>query len=235
MERTGGVLAIRRAVKPGRVIETKFTSTQENRGVRGVESRHAGNLQDAAVTQEQATCDRRSDGAGVRLPLRQVDRTFVIDAVVIIGISDDEREGSRQHIGAGDRQGGAGLRRRAQSIGGGGAARRGKSRAREHGVASVGAEPGFDVWRSRQNLGGQVGRKIRHPAEPEGETTGLPALIVGNQEIFSPETQVAAGRRKATEDDALASAIASAQRDRRGRVIVDILEDDQLVGADVIG
>ena len=123
----------------------------------------------------------------------------------------------------------------AEAEGGRRATRRRERGAGEGRVTRIGAEPSFDIGRDGAHLPHEVGLEIVESAQRDRDTPGLSALVVSDQEIESAAEQVAAGARQRAERDARARAVTRTQRERRRRVVVDVLQDDELVRADVGG
>ena len=121
----------------------------------------------------------------------------------------------------------------AQAESSGRSAGRRKGRAGEHGVPGIRAEPSLDVGRHRPDLRRDVSLEIIEPAQRDRDAPGLARLVVRDQEIKPAAKEVAARGGQRTERDAGAGAVARAKREGRRRVIVLILQDDELVRPDV--
>ena len=222
----GLILGVRPAEHPGGDIEAEFAATDEDlaalaQAQRSVDAR----LQDAAGA------DRH--GAREALGPRDVDDAVGVVPVRLVRSADDEGEGPSQHVGACDGEGTAGVAVTSKAESGGRPAGRRQRRSGEDGVAGIGPEPGFDVRRDGADLAGEVGLEIVQPAEGDRHTAGLAGLVVGDEEIKPAAQEVAARGGQRTERDAGARAIARAKRQDGRGVVVLILQDDQLVRADV--
>ena len=228
VETAEAILGVRAAEEPDGRREAQFAGAEEDRrGAGGAERTVDARLEDAALTE--------GDASGEALGLRDVDDAVGVIAIVLVGVADDQREGAAQDVGAGDGERAAGVAVATEAEGGRGAAGGRKGRAGEGGVAEIGAEPGFDVRRRRADLRHEVRLEIIQPAERDRDASGLAALVVGDQEIEAAAEQVSAGAGERAERDACARAVTRTQGERRRGVVVDVLEDDQLVGADVGG
>ena len=221
-------MRVRRAEEAGGGRETDLPGAEEDgRSARGAEGAVHARLQDAARTEREA--------AGEGLSLRDVDDAVGVIAVVGVGRSDDQREGAAQDVGAGDGERASGVAVAAEAEGRRRASRGRKRGAGEGRVAGIRAEPCLDGGRDGAHLPHEVGLEIAESAQRDRDAAGLAALVVGDQEIEAAAEEVAAGAREGTEGDARARAVAGAQRERRRRVVVDVLEDDELVRADIGG
>ena len=228
VETTEGILGVSAAEKARGRRETQFAGAQEDRrGAGGAERAVHTRLQDAAATER--------DASGEGLSLRDVDDTVGVVTIVGVRCADDQRESAAQDVRAGDSESSAGVAVAAEAEGGRRAARRRKRGAGEGRVARIGSKPGFDVRRRRADLRHEVGLEIIEPAQRDRDTPGLAALVVRDQEIETAADQVAAGAGQGTERDARARTVTRTQRERRRGVVVDVLKDDELVGADVGG
>ena len=228
VETTEPVLRVRRAEEARGRRETQFAGAEEDRrGAGGAERTVDARLQDAAATERDASVE----GLG----LRDVDDAVGVVAVVGVGRADDQREGAAQDVGAGDGERASRVAVTAETEGGRPATGGRERGAGEGRVGRIGAEPGFDVRRRRADLRHEVGLEIIQSAQRDRDAAGLAALVVGDQEIESAAQQFAAGAGERAERDARARAITRTQRDRRRGVVVDVLQDDELVRADVGG
>ena len=228
VQRARLILGVDPSVESGGDVEPQFAATEDDpaalaQAQRSVDAR----LQDAAGA------DRH--GAGETLGLGDVDDAVGVQTVILITMADDEGEGPAQDVGAGDREGAAGVDVPAETESGRRAAGRRKRRAGEDGVGGIGAEPGLDVRCDGADLAGEVGLEIVQPAEGDRHTAGLAGLVVGNQEVESAAQEVAARGGQRTESDAGAGAVTRAKRQDGRGVVVRVLQDDQLVRADVGG
>ena len=226
IESTGRILGVDSSVEARGQVKPQLAAAKDDASALSqTQGAIDAGLQDAA----------RANGhrAGETLRLRDIDDAVGVQTVILITMADDEGEGSAQDVGAGDREGTARVDVPAETESGRRAAGRRKSRAGEHGVAGIGAEPGLDVRCDGSDLTSEVGLEIIEPAEGDRHAAGVGALIIGDEEIQAAAEEVAARGRERTERDAGAGAVSCSERkDGRG-VVVRVLEDDELAGADV--
>ena len=228
VETTEPVLRVSGSEETGGRRETHLPGAQEDRrGAGGAERPVDAGLEDTALSNRDASREA--------LRLRDVDDAVGVVTVVLVGCADDQREGAAQDVGAGDGERAAGVAMTAEAEGGCRATRRRKGRASEGRVTGIGAEPSFDIGRDGAHLPHEVGLEIIESAQRDRDTPGLSALVVSDQEIEAAAEQVAAGAGQRAERDARARAVTRTQRERRRGVVADVLQDDELVGADVGG
>ena len=225
VETPRAILSVHATEESGGDVEADLSRPKDDLTARAEAERAVdAGLQDAA----------RPDGdrSGETLRFRDIDDAVGIITVVLIRRADDQREGPAQDVGAGDREGAAGVAVATETESRGGATGRRQGRAGEHGITIIGAEPGLDVGRDRPDLPGEIGLEIIESAEGDRHAAGLPALVVRDEEIEPAAEEVAPRSGERTERDAGAGAVTRAERERGRGVIVLILENDELSGAD---